>query len=935
MLSLGALSFATPWALAALAALPVIWWLLRVYPPAPKRLAFTLFHLLGLKPSEETPVRTPPWLLLLRLTLAALIILAIAQPILNPSPGLPGNGPMILVIDDDWSVAHNWRQHVDAANQILDAAARERRAVIVATTTPAPSAGDDGIAKPRLSDLSTPAEAKEIVAALQPHPWHPDYLALSEAIADADLENIIDGPAGITWLGNDLVVNGDSQAATLMARLQRLGPVRYYAADRDDPALALLPPDAESARLKAQVIRPNPGPAAAMWIRATAADGRLMTRERISFADDAAMADIALSVPIEVQNEVVRIEIEGHASAGAVVLMDERWRRRPVGLISGGSFESGQPLLSDLYYLERALSPFHEIRRGSVSSLLESGLAVLILADFGRVVGDDRAALENWVERGGVLVRFAGPRLAEGVDDFVPVKLRVGGGRALGGALSWDQPMPLRPFADDSPFAGLAIPDDVLVERQVLAEPALDLDERTWARLGDGTPLVTAVRRGQGQLILFHITANTDWSNLAISGLFVDMLKRIVDLSVGVAGASARGPMAALEALDGFGVLEAAPATARPLETTAAQTRVGPTHPPGFYGHGDDRQAVNLSAGIETMAAHATLPSGVARTVYGRSGEIRIGRWLLVAAFVLALIDMGVAFLLRGEIGLPRPEARQAASSLLVGGVLVGMMGWPTPTLAQAELDEQAAVSVTQQTRLAYVVTGDPTTDQLSQDGLVGLSAVLRQRTAVEPGDPVALDIETDDLAFYPLLYWPVIEDAESLTPQVLRRVDDYLRTGGMIVFDTRDQSPIDRMASTTPQSGPLSRLLNGLNIPPLTVIPSGHALTQAFYLLDSFPGRWNSNQVWVERYEGDINDGVSSVIIGGNDWAGAWAVNRYGEPLMPVVPGGERQREFAYRVGVNLAMYALTGNYKADQVHIPSILRRLGQDDDDTAFED
>ena len=83
---------------------------------------------------------------------------------------------------------------------------------------------------------------------------------------------------------------------------------------------------------------------------------------------------------------------------------------------------------------------------------------------------------------------------------------------------------------------------------------------------------------------------------------------------------------------------------------------------------------------------------------------------------------------------------------------------------------------------------------------------------------------------------------------------------------------------------------------------------------------------MWVERHEGDVNDGVSSIVIGGNDYAAAWALDDDGFPLYPLVPGGDRQREMAYRFGVNLAMYALAGNYKADQVHIPAILRRLGQ---------
>src|SRR3546814_11140352 len=94
MLTLGALSFASPWLLAALAALPVLWWLLRLIPPAPRRQSFPAIRLLmDLSPREETPERTPHWLLMLRLLLAALIILGLARPILDAPPSFAGRGP--------------------------------------------------------------------------------------------------------------------------------------------------------------------------------------------------------------------------------------------------------------------------------------------------------------------------------------------------------------------------------------------------------------------------------------------------------------------------------------------------------------------------------------------------------------------------------------------------------------------------------------------------------------------------------------------------------------------------------------------------------------------------------------------------------------------------------------------------------------------------
>ena len=162
------------------------------------------------------------------------------------------------------------------------------------------------------------------------------------------------------------------------------------------------------------------------------------------------------------------------------------------------------------------------------------------------------------------------------------------------------------------------------------------------------------------------------------------------------------------------------------------------------------------------------------------------------------------------------------------------------------------------------------------------------------------------------------------LSAATVARLNGYLRNGGMILFDTRDQG--SAMLGAGPGRQRLGTLLDGLDVPPLQPVPPEHVLTRAFYLLQDFPGRYAGGDVWVEQGDAQVNDGVSSVIIGGHDWAAAWAADAAGRPMFPTVPGGERQRELAYRFGVNLVMYALTGNYKADQVHLPTILDRLGQ---------
>src|SRR4029077_1802636 len=202
--------------------------------------------------------------------------------------------------------------------------------------------------------------------------------------------------------------------------------------------------------------------------------------------------------------------------------------------------DAPQPLLSPLYYVQRPLSPYAEIitpAEGNVSTSVheligQQKVSTIVLADIGKLVPGTQEELGAWLKAGGVLVRFAGPRLEQGGDELLPVPLRRGG-RSLGGSLSWSPPQPLAPFDEKSPFRGLGVPDDVKVNRQVLADPTAASDAEVWATLADGTPLVTAAKEGQGYIVLFHVTANSDWSNLPLSGLFVEMLRRVVTLGPG------------------------------------------------------------------------------------------------------------------------------------------------------------------------------------------------------------------------------------------------------------------------------------------------------------------------------------------------------------------------------------------------------------------
>jgi hypothetical protein len=262
----------------------------------------------------------------------------------------------------------------------------------------------------------------------------------------------------------------------------------------------------------------------------------------------------------------------------------------------------------------------------------------------------------------------------------------------------------------------------------------------------------------------------------------------------------------------------------------------------------------------------------------------------------------------------------------------------PAPT--RAESADDFAIKATTQTRLAYVLTGNADVDSIVKAGMSGLTLFLAQRTALEAGDPVGVDPARDELAFFPLIYWPVVPGAPKPPQDAIDRIDAYMKQGGTVLFDTRDAieaAPGDDGASQTPGMQALRGILSSLDIPELEPVPRDHVLTKTFYLLRDFPGRFDTGQTWVEalpRNEDEDTashparggDGVSPIIITSNDLAGAWAIRPDGQAMLPLSPGEPRQREFAFRAGVNIVMYTLTGNYKADQVHAPALIERLGQ---------
>ncbi|GLQ35223.1 LytTR family transcriptional regulator [Amylibacter marinus] len=912
MFGIANIGFLNPLLLWALAVLPVLYWLLRATPPAPIVRKFpAVVLLLGLLDKENTPDRTPWWLLLIRLVAVAAVILAFAGPVLNPQARSQGDGPMVIAMDATWASAQDWQARLNMAEDLVRQAQQDDRPVALIKLTDTPT---------EKLLFQSGADLTQSLHNLLPNAWAPDYQSWATALREVDIQQLFWISDGLAHADRALFQEGLDTEITVIQGNQPvlgLGPLAFV--DGTMEAVVYRPFEADPFQASIDLLGPDP-----------TGITRVLASQDVEILE--AQTDVNFELPTELRNRVSHARLRGVRSAGAVVLTDETLRSRKVALLAGQQSQEAGDLLASLHYVRKALENSATLIETDLRNALLATPDILIFADIGRLSEAETEAVSSWVKEGGLLVRFAGPRLiSSGLgqrknDPLLPVRLRAGG-RDVGGAMSWGAPKQLREFADGTPFYGLEIPEEVLVKAQVIAQPDPDLSDKVLASLQDGTPLITASDLGDGRVILFHVTANAEWSSLPLSGLFVKMLERlsVVTRRSNNTSEQLQGVVwKPLRVLDGFGEITDADNIAGVEGALLASAPLSATQPPGIYGVKDRRVALNV-IDADTPPQAMSWKSGTRISPLERSNERELKSIILIAALLLLVADILGTMLASGR-GLAK-----AAVVLMLGAGMIDP--------AQAQDDDAASILAANNTVLAYVITGDARVDETSMAGLRGLSAELTRRTAIEPIPPVGVDLDQDDLSLFPFLYWPMSEGHALLSDDAVSKVNQFLRSGGMILFDTRDAQIASLSGGGTKLGRRLQQIAQRLDIPPLEVIADDHVLTRSFYLMQSFPGRYANAPLWVEatsdaqqKTEGmpfrNLNDGVTPVLIGGNDWAAAWAIDERGRYMFPVGRGanGDLQREYAQRFGVNLLMYAMTGNYKSDQVHIPALLNRLGQ---------
>lgn len=917
------LSFLNPWVLSFLVLLPVIWFLLRVTPPPASVIALSTARFLqGLVAQSKTPSKTPWWILLLRILILALIIVALSRPILNKTDLLNLQGvnynSVRVVVENGRQSALNWTKIKDNAENILNQAQRDNLEVWICVTALRQSAG--GVSD-YCKEAMTATDALAFVKGIEPLPWDSEYNKALKSLMEISPEHSV-----VTYfMGSGTRSQGFDEFVSM---LQSGGSLRYFMPEKQDmPAMLVVQNDSIYKKINMHVQDSlKESESRSFDLIVLSEDGKIIDSVKASSEEE-----IIINIPDEYSSKVKSAKISGFNSAQAVHYFADSANAGKKVVIVTGNKENSVSLLEGERYLEKAFESFtNAVKTENITDAINLNPSVIVIHKQGVLGFSDYEYLIDWIESGGTFVSFADQDLIadyrvnkELYDMILPVSL-INDSRAMNGVLAWGEPAEFSEFSKSSPFYGIEINDMIKVRKQVLADPSdSQLNEKIWARLADNTPLVTASAKGAGITVLFHTTAGPDWSDIALSGTFVQMLKRIVEISGNSIAnkEETNGIFKPILLTDAFGNQVSDEKAMRNIKGIDGKDilTVKPSSetPPGIYDSGGYRVSINLGERLKEIESVNKLPSGVEQINYSGSKETELAMPLFVLACLLFFVDWLISAMIGSGVFLSNKMQKIAGFLLLLVPLTIFCNSfYINSAFAQnyRNLNEiNPDMKYANGFYLAYIKTNNPQTDEISRKGLENLGAVLGARTSAVPDGVVGVSPETDSLALFPIIYWPITSDQNSLSDEGVTKIRSYLESGGNIIFDLKDKISTMTGISGSEASEHLRRITSGMNLPAIAPLNEQHVLHKTYYLLDDFAGKYEGGEIWVEKQINEDKDGVSPIILGSHDWASAWAN-----------PTSERKSEMAFRSGINFIMYALTGNYKADQLHAKEILKRM-----------
>jgi hypothetical protein len=870
-----------PLALVALISLPLILLISKIIPPPPKKQTLPAFDFLkGLSAQKSVVNEAPLWLKILRICGVFLVVLGIASPFFSTQEINKNQAKnYLIVLEDGFSNANDFNAAKQQLTNFIKAeAARNGASSQFTLMRTSLGAAQDFSVK---SDIVLLNELENI----NPDPVFNNYSGINQALLRFAAK------ASVICLCDNAYHDGQEE---FIRRLKIIG----------NGQVMLVPPQRNLVIIKD--IKENE---TGYYITLSSINNFLQTQ--IDFFDK--NGDIVTSqnvttssfvqIPSFMRRKIFFARLKGQDNAAATRIINI-FNSRPLIGLEKHSFDS--PLLADATYIETAAKIKGEVFSDNLDKIIPKNPSAIVFADRGKFTDSEFDDLQKYIRNGGMIIRFSGPQLLASSETRLLPQIIRPEAKILSGNFTWNDKS-IGTFDTNSPFYGLEFGNDAQISRLAVFEPGGEPAE-IWAQMKDKSPLVSAKKIGNGYVVLVHTGLIGGWSNLGLTKYLYEVLERVLlraqNIGLPATSLPPTQAMQPIATIDGNGKINKNPVGQKSVLPDEWQDlKADINHPPGIYSGGGSTLILNM-IGDDFILKPYKFDSGFTQLPQSGAKQAFIRPILIAGGIILLLLEMVFAFLVRG-----RAFAKTAALTML----LLALPLMPDNSNAQTPKTDDII--------LGYIATPDAATNQKAKAGLEGLKTALNRRTNVEPAGVKAIDPEKDDLALYPVLYWLLPDKPQPLSPLAKQRLNLFMENGGMLFIDTRGGG---RDATSARN---ITRIaLGGLKIPPLEKVPAEHVVNKTFYLLRFYPARFGNANIWLEaRTATDLtaNDGVSPIIITDGDFASVWANGADASPLA-AINGTDLQREISFRVGINIYLYALTGQYKNDQVHLPLLLERL-----------
>lgn len=890
------ISFANPEFFILLVLFPIIWVLFKDGLDNPNLKKFPAIVLIAKKKSSDiSPNKSNYFSIFLKLLLFFLLVILLA----NPKQKDNEFNESIIILDNSWYSGTTWKSMIETVNLLIDS--KKENEFTVFTTVSKDNNKLNYLYKKK------GFETKEFLKDIKPQAFKPEYRSLSKEIL-----NFVQDDKMIFWFTNHYMDDEKSEFYNLIKKKN----IKVFNSKKYDfPQILTLLKQIDN-NYRFSIFNPLKNETR-FYIDCYDERQRLIIRKEIINKEidynNGNLGNFSIELPKEINNLISYFKINNTMSASGVAIKSNNVKKKDVGLIQTNYQKNENEYYRANFFIRKAIESKYKVNSLPIEQLLLENKSLIISDDFDTTFFSSQEKILQWVAEGGTFLKFAGNKFMKHASDknldsflgIIPITKEV---ISMDGELSFEKNLSINQIYHESPFKGLKIPEKVKIRKYIGIPKLLENDINFWITLENGASIVTHNAYKKGNIIFVHLPANNEWSNISLSIFFSDLLYKIIEMSRGTDTKRVDQVFKPFKILDGYGKFIEANIDTLNLEQNSLQKiQLNYKTPAGIYKNDFGYHGLNISNFLKTQYEYSKLPKEIILNNFDKSAGLNLLKIIIILCIVTFIFETLYNFIKRSFL-----KFRFLNINIVL--ILIFFIYSPYSVFS----DEK--INYVEKTKIGYLETKIKEVDKISYNGLTQISKYISSKTSAVLGNPIKIDLELNEVDYFPLIYVPLIKTDRGPSFKAIKKLQNFINSGGILFFDCKATYGSLFVEDCLIN---FNQKFKDLDISTFRKLTLENTLSKSFYLLDNYPGRKNE-MVYIAFNNQINNDKVLSVIIGNNDWTGAWAKDKKNEYSLPLFSNDKEQRILSKRFGTNIVLYSLTGSYKSDQVHIPEILKRM-----------